>query len=127
MKEPTEHQEQVALVRKLRSMGLLVLAVPNGGLRDAITAKRLKDEGVMPGTPDLIIVLDYGKVLWVEMKRRTGGRLSEAQINMQVEFKKMGHFLIVGNGAKDAFDKIKAMLEEILKRKDDRILGLTSQ
>lgn len=111
MKEPSEHQEQVALVRKLRSMGYLVMAVPNGGLRDAITAKRLKDEGVLSGTPDLILVLEDGKVLWVEMKTRKKGRLSEAQINMQVALKQRGHYVVMGFGAKDAFEKIQPFLD----------------
>ena len=40
----SEHNEQVALVRKLRTMGYFVAAVPNGGKRDVREATRMKQE-----------------------------------------------------------------------------------
>jgi hypothetical protein len=42
-------------------------------------AKRLKAEGVVRGIPDLFIPQWN---LWVEMKRKTGGRLSPEQKSM---------------------------------------------
>lgn len=109
MKMPSEHDEQKALVKKLRSAGLFVFAVPNGGLRDAITAKRLKDEGATSGIPDLQIILDGGRVAWVEMKRRKGGTVSPAQKAVHERLESMGHVVVVGMGAKDAWDKILAL------------------
>ena len=107
---PSEHDEQVALVRSLRAQGCLVFAIPNGGLRDAITAKRLKDEGVLSGSPDLCIVLPDGKTLWVEMKRRKGGTTSPEQKAIHLKMTDMGHQVIVGHGAKDASEQIMAAL-----------------
>jgi hypothetical protein len=85
----------------------LLVAIPNGGLRDLGTAKRLsggalddrapddaflvaRGQGVLPGATDLIIITDLGKVWFVEVKRpalpkmggfkaRAAGVLSRAQ------------------------------------------------
>jgi len=110
MKIPSEHDEQKALVKKLRGLGVVVFAIPNGGLRDKVTSTRLKEEGAVSGIPDLLIVLDDGKSLWVEMKRREGGKLSDAQIQVISKFAYLGHRVVVGYGAKDAFEKIKPHL-----------------
>lgn len=74
---PTEHQEQVTLIQWWRLAHaqyqlpeLALFAVPNGGARDAITGKLLKDEGVRAGALDLILAAArkgfHG--LFVEMK-----------------------------------------------------------
>ena len=57
-----------------------LIAVPNGGARDAITGAKLKDEGVTPGVADLILFVRtplHGALL-IEMKTPTG-RLSQSQ------------------------------------------------
>lgn len=79
-KRPTdkEHQIQVACVRWFSYMypqykGLL-FAVPNGGVRDARTASKLKAEGVVAGVSDLIFLKrnkHYGALL-IEMKKEDG-------------------------------------------------------
>ena len=51
-----------------------LFAVPNGGRRDATTAKKLKDEGVIAGVSDLIFLKRtprYGALL-IEMKTSKG-------------------------------------------------------
>lgn len=48
-----------------------LFAIPNGGLRDKITAAKLKQEGVKKGVPDVFLPLpcrDYAG-LFIEMKR----------------------------------------------------------
>ena len=52
-----------------------MFAIPNGGLRDKITAANLKREGVKPGVPDIFLPVARGgwHGLFVEMKRRTTG------------------------------------------------------
>lgn len=79
-----EHRLQCACVRwfalshpELRGR---LFAVPNGGRRDAPTGARLRDEGVVAGVADLILLArrgTYGALL-VEMKTPRG-RLSQAQ------------------------------------------------
>lgn len=46
----------------------------------AVKAKN-KRLGVRPGWPDLAVILKNGKLLMIEMKRTSGGRLSEEQKN----------------------------------------------
>jgi len=102
----SEHNEQVALVRKLRGLGYFVLAIPNGGKRDAREAKRLKDEGVMAGIPDLLLVLPDGRSFWIELKTRKGGRVSEVQNQIHADLEELGHDVIVAKGAKDAWEQL---------------------
>lgn len=75
---PSEHQEQVAFCRYLEMKAIPFFAIPNGGARNVITAKLLKDEGVKKGVPDLAIFLPK-KTIFIEMKRREGGTLSKEQ------------------------------------------------
>lgn len=84
---PTEHDEQVALMkwaehksRLLPELGLL-FANANGGKRHMSVAKRLKAEGVKPGVPDLFLpVARHGyHGLFIEMKRKTNSRSSKEQ------------------------------------------------
>lgn len=77
-----EHQIQVALFRayKQRRMpGAIMFAIPNGGARDKVTAKRLKDEGVTAGAPDIFCssLSPAGRFL-MELKT-VKGTLSRAQ------------------------------------------------
>jgi hypothetical protein len=110
LKEPSEHNEQVALVRKLRSMGIFVFAIPSGGLRDAITASRLKDEGAMPGIPDLCLILNNGLIVWLEMKKRKGGTVSPAQKLAHSRMIGLGQIVLVTKGAKDAMQQLEPYL-----------------
>ena len=114
--QPSEHNEQVALVRKLRSLGYFVAAVPNGGKRDVREASRMKQEGVVAGVPDLFVLLDGGRIIWIELKTRKGGRVSEAQHAIHAEFEERGQVVIVGKGAKDAFDQFFELLGPELTR-----------
>src|SRR5579884_3639771 len=86
--EMSEEEEQIALLQRCRyaeprcpELGLL-FAVPNGGFRFQRTAARMKAAGVKPGVPDLFLLVARGCFhgLFIEMKRRQGGRLSEEQV-----------------------------------------------
>lgn len=55
---PSEHQEAVAFMqwtaiaaRRDPRIGL-IFAIPNGGKRNVIVARKMKAEGVKPGVPD---------------------------------------------------------------------------
>lgn len=55
-----------------------VFAIPNGGLRNKITAARMKRTGVMPGVFDICIIGPAPRCYWIEMKI-PGGKLSGCQ------------------------------------------------
>ena len=113
MKAPYEHDEQKALVKYLRKRGVFVFSCPNGGLRDDITAMRLKEEGLMAGIPDLCILLGLGQSIWVELKRRSGGSLSADQKTAHEKMMRLGHRVFVAKGAKDAIKQLKEIGLEV--------------
>lgn len=106
---PSEHDEQAGFVQWFRAKWprVLIFAIPNGGKRSIVTAKRLRREGVTPGVPDLYIPA-WG--IWIEMKRQKGGRTSPDQDAMIQYLEEIGHTVIVGYGAMDASDKLLRML-----------------
>jgi hypothetical protein len=63
-----EHEVQKAICQYLDLRGVLYFAIPNGGNRNIITAKKLKAEGVQKGTPDICIVFD-GMAYFLEVKK----------------------------------------------------------
>lgn len=79
-----EHDLQVSCIKLFISIpkyrGLTMFAIPNGGHRNLITAKKLKSEGVMPGVSDLFLAWPTQKYsgLFIEMKSLKG-ILSENQ------------------------------------------------
>lgn len=87
---PTEAQEQTTLFQWAALMAhrwpelRLLHAIPNGGSRNPIEAVHLKQQGVKPGIPDIFLPCARGEWhgLYIEMKRRKGGRVSDEQWEM---------------------------------------------
>jgi hypothetical protein len=101
----TEHEEQRELVQWIRqACGVRVFAIPNGGLRGIAAAGRLKAEGVSAGVPDLFVP---AWLLWIEMKRETGGSVSSEQQSWHDYLRNLGHYVIVGRGQEDAKEKMR--------------------
>lgn len=84
MKPPSERQIQIRCVSWFRARypeaSKVFFACPNGGIRNAWTAKNLKDEGALSGVADLILLVPrHGySCLCIEMKK-PGGRQSDTQ------------------------------------------------
>lgn len=84
MKPPSERQIQIQCVSWFRlrypEASKVFFACPNGSARNAWTAKNLKDEGVLSGVADLILLVPrHGYAcLCIEMKK-PGGRQSDSQ------------------------------------------------
>ena len=91
-----EHEVQKAICDYLDLRRICYWAVPNGGKRNKIEAKRLRDEGTKAGVPDLTIVY-RGKYFGLEVKKPLSltpkGRLSKNQKNMIEKIE------VVGGGA----------------------------
>jgi hypothetical protein len=107
---PLESDEQIMFVQKFRQqyVGVLIHSIPNGGLRQAREALRLKNEGVVKGIPDLFIP-EWS--LWVEMKRQKGSSLSTDQKEIISHLEDVGHKVIVGYGWQDALLKVNQFKE----------------
>lgn len=113
MARPSEHSEQVLVVRKLRNAKIWYCAVPNGGKRNRGEAIKLTQEGVRRGAPDLLIFDAppnrpdcVGTAL--EMKRQGGSEsnLSREQVKWLAALEKRGWHTLVGYGARDALEKL---------------------
>jgi len=108
----SEHLEQVTAVNwfKKQFPSALIFAIPNGELRAISVAQRLKSEGVLSGIPDLCIIFENGKVLWVEMKKTKGGTISKNQKEIHAKFQELKQNLVICKGYLDFIDKINKFL-----------------
>ncbi len=108
----TEHEEQREVVRWFRQTfpGVRIIAIPNGGARNKVTAARLKAEGVAPGVPDLFVPAWR---LWIEMKRAKGGVVSVQQRDWLQYLVEVGYSAMVCRGADEAKARIEAFAEEV--------------
>lgn len=91
-----------------------LFAVPNGGRRDAVTAAKLKAEGVIAGVSDLILLRCnkfYGALL-IEMKTRTG-RQRETQKEWENKVCSTGRYkYVVCRSLDDFMDEINDYLKD---------------
>ena len=86
-KSGSEHAHQVALfawaaLNRIKYPELAYMhAIPNGGLRDRITAAKLKAEGVKSGVSDVFLPVKRGawSGLYIEMKK-PGGKPTKEQL-----------------------------------------------
>lgn len=117
--QPTEEQEQAAIFEWAQLMTpqfpelALLFHVPNGGLRSKPEAVRMKKTGVKPGVPDLCLPVPRGEShgLFIELKRRHGGKVSPDQKAWIEALTDQGYYAEVCRGAEEACDLIIAYLE----------------
>lgn len=114
MMVPTEAQEQEALFRwaayaagrwpQLR----LLYHVPNGGSRHPAEAAHMKAQGVKPGVPDICLPVPVGRfaALYIELKRKRGGRVSEEQRGWIEALNRAGNRAVVCRGWDEAREEI---------------------
>jgi len=97
----TEHEEQKNFVKwfHLQYPRVLIFAVPNAAVRSPELAAYLKAEGMVKGTPDLIVPVWR---LAIEMKRVKGSVISDEQHWMEYYFKRIGWYHFFAFGAEDA-------------------------
>ena len=92
----TESQLQQSCVRWFRYQfayaAPFLIAVPNGGRRDAKTGALMKKEGALAGVADLILFDPFGKKLplFIEMKLPKGVQ-SESQVRFQRAYTQAGY------------------------------------
>lgn len=114
-----EDSEQLALMewvgmRVARYPALKwLIHIPNGGKRNAREAARLRGMGVKRGVSDLFLPVPRGGYhgLWIELKRRDGGRLSEEQRLWLEAMAENGYKTDVCAGWESAAETIEAYME----------------
>lgn len=108
----SEHDEQVAVVEYLyfKYPKVLFWATPNGASLSGRgrAMNKLKAEGFLPGVSDLIIFEPRGgySALFLEMKRKDGGEVSQNQRDFIIEIEKRGGYGAIANGADEAIEII---------------------
>jgi hypothetical protein len=115
---PTEAEEQRAVLAWAAALRgrfpelALLYASPQGELYRQ-QHWRPSVAGLSPGIPDLHLPVArrgfHG--LWIEMKRKKGGRLSDAQIWWGEQLRLQGHQVIVAAGAERAIAWLQRYLE----------------
>lgn len=113
-----ESDIQIACVNwfnsKLSELSGLLFSVPNGGQRNAITAKMMKREGVVAGVSDLILFVPSKgyHALCIEMKTDKG-KQSDKQKKWQKMVEKQGYKYIICRSvdefAKEITEYLKAL------------------
>jgi len=114
----TEAQEQKALFEwaaynrtKYPALDLM-FAIPNGGSRNLIEARHLKEQGVKAGVPDICLPVPSVRftALYIEMKRRKGGRASDEQRGWIAALNRVGCRAVVCKGWEEAREEIERYL-----------------
>ena len=113
---PREDDEQAVVIMwasmntaKYEDVDLL-FHIPNGGKRNPREAARFRQMGVRAGMPDLCLPVARGiyHALYIEMKRRRGGLVSEVQNRRIKRLLKAGNCVVVCRGADEAIEAIKS-------------------
>jgi len=93
----------------------LLYHVPNEGLRSYRTGRELKEQGMKAGVPDICLPVARGgyHALYIEMKRRKGGKLSEAQQDWLDKLNEAGNRAVVCKGWEEAAQEITRYLKGV--------------
>lgn len=107
---PTEAEEQILFVTWLMKQGYWLAASANGGKRNLYEAMKMKRMGVSAGFPDVFVPFPHGSYhgFFVELKRTSGGKVSDLQLEWIRYLRSQGYFAEVAYGfdeARDAFNR----------------------
>lgn len=115
----TEAQEQACVIKWSQQPCIrarwpelaLLFHIPNGGTRDAVEGKHLKQQGVKSGVPDLFLPVPSGQYhgLFIEMKTDKG-RASDTQKWWIERLNAAGYFAQVCHGWEAAVDLLERYL-----------------
>lgn len=107
-----EHAEQVAFFQWFRVAypNVLAFAIPNGGHRHIQVAKKLKDEGVVAGIPDIMIA-DGKPGCFIEMKVKPN-KVTDTQQNIITTLSGCGYQTAVCYGWDEAREVAQAYLNK---------------
>lgn len=110
---PTEHQEQVALCRWLRLNKIGFFAIPNAARRSAMQGAWMKQEGLVAGAPDLVLVpvapSGGTRHVAIELKRSKGSRIADTQKAMHELMLRHSWIVLVAYGWAHAVEQLKEL------------------
>lgn len=114
----SEADEQTALFRwaacnRIKYPELeLLYHIPNEGQRSKVTGARLRAQGLKKGVPDICLPVPSVRytALYIEMKRRTGGKVSEDQRGWIAALNRVGCRAVVCHGWDEAREEIERYL-----------------
>ena len=112
LSEPLESHEQMIAATWLTKNGILFYHIPNGGYRRKEEGAKFKAMGVKAGVPDICIPIPrkshHG--LYIELKRVSGGVLSDAQKFWMAQLIMQGYDCYEAKGAEDLINYVKNYL-----------------
>lgn len=119
-KSPNEAAEQRTLFEWASRMERrfpelqLMFHIANGGSRDYREAHNLKLQGVKPGVPDICLPVPKGiyAALYIELKRKEGGKVSDAQRGWIKALNNAGNKAVICKGFDEAREAIIEYLNE---------------
>jgi hypothetical protein len=120
MSRRTEAAEQVKVVRRLRYARLLYCAIPNGLPISAAATTTLHAEGLVNGAPDLLIFTPpplfpdaRGTALEMKTPAFKPSDWKPAQQEWAKNLEALGWKVLLGKGAEDAIEKLRALGYEL--------------
>ena len=92
----------------------LMFHIPNGGSRHKVEARKLKEQGVKAGVPDVCLPVARGGYhgLYVELKRIKGGKVSSDQQDWIKALAAEGYMAVVCRGWNEAAEAILKYLRQ---------------
>lgn len=140
MRKRPENDIQRSIVKYIQAVlpHGIVMAIPNASRRTANGKPMNAAPGLLPGAPDLVVVLPKAKVLWLEVKAPKG-KVSSHQIHVHGKLNALGHVCAVVRSIEDvqrAFDHLGIETREIrnygkskleMEPKDGEEIGSTDE
>lgn len=112
----SEYDEQKILVKWLRDNKIKCASSGNGfalNTQDNVMyMAKLKASGLSKGFPDLEVFIGNGKSLYIEMKRKKGGVVSEEQKKWMDWLNNNGYFAKVCHGADEAIEYVRGFIND---------------
>lgn len=112
----SEHQLQSWAITYLRFHKILCFAVPNAGKRSGALGRYCKNEGLLAGVADVVIVLPKGRVVFVEFKVGSNKQEPE-QVDFQKQLDARDHDYRIWRTQKEAVDFIEELKNAHIQKK----------
>jgi cobyric acid synthase len=106
-----EHALQSQIVQYLRANQVFCFAVPNAGMRSVGAARYYKQEGLLSGCADLLILLPQAKTIFVELKVGKNQQ-TQRQMDFELGVRSLGFSYQIWRTFDDAINFINTIKEK---------------